>query len=191
MLPSPHDASDRHCGGNVVVVGEMGVVVVVLIVVAVVEVVVGDTQGGGPGSGEEKSTGPGPVTVSQPVLLGPCGQPHQFWRASTLDVVSLSSPAPTLPVMLLLVAVTTVMKSLPSSTSRRMPAWVAAVTSLHVSVPFESAALTANETARMPMFPGSILLESTVASPSSRTMPTKRLSVRVLALRVVAPSAKL
>src|SRR4029450_5260599 len=40
MLPSPHDASERHCGSNVVVVGEMGVVVVVLAEVTVVEVVV-------------------------------------------------------------------------------------------------------------------------------------------------------
>jgi hypothetical protein len=36
MLLSPHDASERHCCSNVVVVGEMGVVVVVLAEVTVV-----------------------------------------------------------------------------------------------------------------------------------------------------------
>src|SRR5262245_4697470 len=41
MLPSPHDASETHCGGDVVVVGEIEVVVVVRGTVVVGVVVVG------------------------------------------------------------------------------------------------------------------------------------------------------
>src|SRR5262249_18891083 len=58
MLPSPHDASDVHCGGIVVVVLGVTVVVVTAIVVVVLVVVVGGGHTGGAGSGEETSTGP-------------------------------------------------------------------------------------------------------------------------------------
>src|SRR5262245_55961774 len=203
MLPSPHDASERHCGvvGVVVeVVGVVGVTVVVVaaavvvvsgptVVVVVLDVVVvGGGHTGGAGRGEEKSTGP--FTMSQPPFPGPAAQPHQFPVASIRAGVVLSTPNGRFPVMLLLVAVATALTP-PSCWMRRMPACVAADIVLHVSVPFESTVLPKNETTRIPMFPGSIVFESTVASPWSRMMPSKRLSMRVLPLRVVAPSARL
>src|SRR5262245_10677401 len=138
MLPSPHEASERHCGGVgvVVVVGVVSVVVVtpgvgtvvvgralvaVVLVVVVVVVVVGGGQTGGAGSGDEVSTGPS--TVSQPAPGGPAAQPHQFPCASMLDVVVLSTPT-AFPVMLLLVAVATTLGP-PFCWRRRMPASVA------------------------------------------------------------------
>ena len=120
MLSSPHDASERHCGGVgiVVVVGVVTVVVVmvgggtvvvvtapvVVVLVVVVVVVVGGGHTGGAGSGDEVSTGP--FTMSQPAPGGPAAQPHQFPCASMLDAVVLSTPT-AFPVMLLLVAVAT------------------------------------------------------------------------------------
>src|SRR5262245_64715933 len=120
MLPSPHDASERHCGvvGVVVeVVGVVGVTVVVVaaavvvvsgptVVVVVLDVVVvGGGHTGGAGRGEEKSTGP--FTMSQPPFPGPGAQPHQFPVASIRAGVVLSTPNGRFPVMLLLVAVAT------------------------------------------------------------------------------------
>src|SRR5262249_52190246 len=146
------------------------------------------TQGGGAASGEVESTFP--VTGSHPLFPGPCGQPHQFCVASTVGVVCFSIPT-TLPAVLLLFAVTSAMNALPGWMRSRIPASVAPLMSLHVSVPFEFPAASANETTRMPTFPGSIVLDATVASPSSRRMPSKRLSVSVLPEMVVGPLAKL
>src|SRR5262249_36834425 len=217
MLPSPHDASERHCGvvGVVVVVGVVTVVVVmvgvgpvvvvtvgvgpvvvvtvvvvtalVVVVLVVVVVVVGGGHTGGAGTGEDVSTGP--FTMSPPAPGGPAAQPHQFPRASISVEVVLSTPNGAFPAMLLLVAVATALGA-PVSWRRRMPASVAADMVLHVSVPFESAVLLANETTRIPTFPGATVLGSRVASPSSRTMPSNRLSMRVLPLMVV-PRARL
>src|SRR5262249_36246898 len=178
----------RHCGvGSVVGVVAGTMVVVTAIVVVVLVVVVGGGHAGGAGSGEETSTGP--FTVSQPAPGGPAAQPHQFPCASMLDVVVLSTPTPTFPVMVLLVAVATALGA-PVSWMRRMPACVAPDIVLHVSEPCELAVLPANATTRIPTFPGSIVLESRVASPWSRTTPSKRLLVTVLPLRVV-PWARL
>src|SRR5262249_45159939 len=136
MLPSPHDASERHWGvGSVVVVLPVTVVVVTAIVVVVLVVVVGGGHAGGAGSGEETSTGP--FTVSQPAPGGPAAQPHQFPCASMLDVVVLSTPT-AFPVMLLLVVVATGLGA-PVSWRRRIPACAAPDIVLHVSVPCELA----------------------------------------------------
>src|SRR4029453_9369030 len=162
MLPSLHDAS-VHCGGVGVVVVVVGVTVVVVLVVVVV--VGGNTQGGGSARGEEASTLP--LTGSQPAFPGPRGQPHQFCCAFTVGVVVLSRPTSRLPVMLLLFAVTIGRNASPEfPSSRRMPASVAPVISLHVSMPVEFAVgfgmVKLDETTRMPTFPGSVVLDSTV-----------------------------
>ena len=173
-----------HCGGGGVVVVVVGVTVVVVaaavvvvsgptvvVVVVVVVVVAADTRG----RRQRGGCVDGPFTVSQPVFPGPegaappipdrvhagCGRvvdPHRVSRDAVVVRGRDRGWARRF------------------RWRRRMPACVAADDLLHVSVPFESPVLSANETTRIPTFPGSIVFESTVASPSSRTMPSKRLS---------------
>ncbi len=133
----------------------------------------------------------GPETVSQPGLFGPATQPHQLPMKVWLLAVVFTKPA-ALPVMELVDPPTTgTTASDVLSSINLMPATVAAAMLLQVSVPVELSEFPPNDSAATPMLPPWMVLSVTVASPESRTMPSKRLLVSVFPLIVVVPSAML